>query len=103
MINYGANDVRNGVQCYIENYREFLEIVRQDNPDAKIVVLSPFCGEFAEELNELVKEFNMENKDNILFINSKGWVEPKPLHPTREGHKKIAEFLSAKLMNILDD
>ena len=103
VINYGANDVRNGAQCYIESYREFLSIVRVDNPNAKIVVLSPFCGAYAAELDTLVREFNLQNKDNIAFINSSGWVEAEPLHPTRESHMKLAEYLSERLTELLKE
>ena len=102
VINYGANDEKNGVKKYLAEYEEFLKIVRKRNPKAKIVVLSAFCGVFPLELKALVNKFNQENNDNIYFIDSTGWIPIEPLHPLREGHRAVAEHLTEELKIIIN-
>lgn len=94
LINHGANDRGAGAQLYIKNYNELLDVIRKINPLSKIICLSPFCGAFSKELKEFVEKYNDKNSCDILFINSSGWVPVEPLHPTRQGHEKIAENLT---------
>lgn len=101
VINHGANDQRSSAEEYLKEYEEFLKLVRKLNPSAKIVVLSPFCGAFADALEQFVPQYNVKWSDNIFFINSKGWVSPDPIHPLRDGHKIIAGYLTESLQNIL--
>ncbi len=102
LINHGANDRGNGKDKYIENYRALLDTIREINPTSKIISLSAFCGAFPEELEQLINDYNDENGCDILFINSSGWVPLEPLHPLRDGHKIIAEKLTAVLKEKLD-
>lgn len=101
VINHGANDSWRPADIYISEYWEFLKLVRKMNPDAKIVVLSAFMVVHPAELGQMVMDFNEEFRDNIYFIDSAGWVPREPIHPLREGHIRIAEFLSEELKNIL--
>lgn len=102
VINHGANDRENGPEKYTEGYLELVKVVREINPSAKIVALSPFCGAFSAELKNLVCKFNKENNDNVYFISSVGWVNEEPLHPDRESHKIISQKLTEELRKILD-
>ena len=102
VINHGANDQRSSAEEYIKDYEAFLTSVRNLNPTAQIIVLSPFCGAFADELESFVPEYNLKYNDKIFFINSKGWVPSEPIHPLRDGHKIIAEHLTERLRKLLN-
>lgn len=101
VINHGANDKGKPVELYLTEYRNLLEIVRKINPDAKMVVLSAFCGVYPAELGGMVKAFNEETGDSVYFIDSTGWIPEEPLHPLRDGHQIVANHLTAKLREIL--
>lgn len=100
VINHGANDRGATEETYIKTYEEFLSLVRSRNSNAKIVVLSPFCGVYSDALDEMVKNYNEKNNDRVLFVSTVGWIEPKPLHPLREGHRTVAEKLSKIIKNM---
>lgn len=102
VINHGANDAWGTEEAYITEYENLLKEVREINPKSKIVVLSAFCGVFPEALKALVERFNKENKDSIGFIDSKGWIPRDPIHPLRDGHKIVAEKLTAELKKMFD-
>lgn len=96
LINHGANDRASGNRPradYLDNYGEFLKLLREKNPDSTIVILSPFCGAMDEVLPDFVKQWNSENNDDVKYISSHGWVPLNPLHPTREGHAIIGSHL----------
>lgn len=97
VINHGTNDRRAGRETFFRQYRRLLDVVRERNPRAKIISLTPFCGAWAEEIHEIVETFNRETGGDVHYIDSTGWIPPEPLHPTREGHKTVARKLSAKL------
>jgi len=101
VINHGANDRAASVEDYLMRYEEFLDLVRSTNPEAVIVCLSAFCGAFDAELTAFIPEYNKKKAANVRFVSSKGWVPLEPLHPLREGHKIIAEKLTAALKEIL--
>lgn len=94
VINHGANDSRSAEADYINGYKRLLDTVRKYNPTSEIFSLSAFCGAHAEALGKFISEYNEKNNDNVIFINSTGWVPADPLHPLRDGHKIIAEHLS---------
>jgi len=95
MINHGANDWAVSAQAYTREYALLLDVVRKTHPTSQIVVLSAFCGRYHAELGEMVEKYNEENGTDIFFIDSNGWVPPEPLHPLRDGHKIIADNVTA--------
>lgn len=97
VVNYGANDLRSEEKDYIGEYRTFLEQLRNINPSAHIVVLGAFLGVHAKALDEMICSYNAERNENILYIDTTGWIPRKPIHPTREGHRIIAEKLVGHL------
>lgn len=101
VINHGANDRRQPADLYASEYRKLLELVRERNPEAKIAVVSAFCGVHPAELREVVETFNRETGDAVHFIDSAGWIPAEPLHPLRDGHKILAEHLTEELRKIL--
>ncbi|MBQ3179298.1 MAG: hypothetical protein IJB52_15885 [Clostridia bacterium] len=102
VINHGTNDRGAAVETFQTEYYHLLEVVRDRNPDAQLISLTPFCGALAEEILEVVTRFNKERQDHIFYINTKGWIPPEPLHPTREGNKTVAHNLSAILRDAFD-
>lgn len=102
VINHGANDYLASAEEYTQGYRTFLELVREKNPSAKIVVLSAFLGRYAVELGEMVKEFNQSRDDKIIYINTCGWIPKEPVHPARDGHRIVANNLVQKIMEVVN-
>lgn len=101
VINHGANDRGASAEKYTSLYEEFLKLVREINPESKIVVLSAFCGAYTDALKSMVESFNAETGDNIYFIDSTGWIPLEPLHPLRDGHKVVAKHLTEALKKLL--
>lgn len=101
VINHGANDRGVTDEEYACRYEELLKIVREINPNSKIVALSAFCGSHPEALKAMVEKFNKENCDNVYFIDSDGWIPEEPLHPLRDGHKIVAEHLTEELKKLM--
>lgn len=97
LINHGANDRRNPVKDYLEDYDELLTLIRLLHTKSKIICLSPFCGAFSEELPDFIENYNQRHRCDILFISSSGWVPEEPLHPLRDDHRIIADKLTAIL------
>jgi len=93
LVNHGANDRRGEFAPFWAGYRELLRMLRQTHPQAKIIVLSAFCGCFHLELGEAVAQFNRETGDSLFYIDSCGWIPEEPLHPRRDGHRIVAEHL----------
>ncbi len=93
VLNHGANDRGHSAEEYLSCYGETLTLMRKRNPNAKIFALSAFCGSHREALREYIPRYNAENNDDVVFIDTTGWVPLEPLHPLRSGHKVIAEKL----------
>ncbi|MCQ2471342.1 MAG: GDSL-type esterase/lipase family protein [Clostridia bacterium] len=102
LINHGANDRGAGAEKYLAEYAHLLDVIREKNPTSQLISLSAFCGAYHEELDHFIKEYNEKNGCDILYIDSNGWVPVEPLHPRRDGHKKIAENLTAILKEKFD-
>ena len=101
MINHGANDRNNGAEEYIQRYAEFIDMVRENTPDAIIVCLGAFVGAYDKELGDFVKSYNETHDKPIHFISTRGWVPAEPLHPLRDGHRTIANNLIPILKEII--
>ncbi len=94
IINHGANDSKSSAEEYLKEYDKLLKLVRERNAKSKIFALSAFCGAHAKELGRFVAEFNKENSESIVFIDSTGWIPLSPFHPLRDGHEIIAKHLT---------
>lgn len=100
VINHGANDRGAPPERYQQAYAELLDLVRERNPKAVVVALSAFCGGQRQALEELVERYNRERGANVHFINGSEWIPPEPLHPMRDGHRKVAKQLAPILREI---
>lgn len=103
VVNHGANDRKKTVDEYLSKYGELLDVIREMNPDATLISLSAFCGAFHTELGEYIEKYNAERGCKVHYIDSFGWISPTPLHPYREGHRTVAEHLSEKMKEIIDN
>ncbi len=103
VINHGANDQwGNDVTEYLKEYTNLLDLVISENPKSKVIVLSAFCGFAHEELGVFVNWYNREYNAQVTYIDTYGWIPKEPLHPLRDGHRVIAEILTARLREIVE-
>ena len=102
VINHGANDRAKGAELYLKKYGELLDVIRKMNPEATVISLSAFCGAFHTELGEYIEKYNAENGCRVHYIDSNGWISPEPLHPYRDGHRTVAENLTAEMKKIIN-
>ena len=102
IINHGANDRGRTAENYLEKYALTLDEIRKYNPDAVIVALSAFCGAFHEELAPFIKIYNEKNGCNVHYIDTFGWIPLSPLHPLRDGHRKVAENLVPLIRDMIN-
>lgn len=94
VINIGTND-RPNPNAFCENYKKLLDTVISRNKKSKIFILVPFIGCFKEELTQIGKEYG------IPVIDTSGIIPETPLHPDRNSHNKIAEYLIAELKALI--
>ncbi len=100
LINHGANDRRNR-DAYAQEYVGLLDVIRSHHPDAKIICLSPFCGAFAEELKQIVTDYNAAHGTAVAFIDGGSWISAEPLHPLRDGHNIVTKHLTEELGRLI--
>lgn len=93
VINHGTNDSLASESAFIEGYKELLDCLHELQPSAKIILLGPFCGVFADTLNRLSEEYNEAHHTDTFFVDTRGWIPSDPLHPTRIGHQTVADRL----------
>jgi len=94
VLNLGVNDD----ELTAAQYGEYLARVRTAYRSSKIVALSPFSGKHAAEIETAVKS---ADDPNILYVATDGWITADDctdgLHPSVEGHAKLAGHLIAEL------
>ena len=93
LINHGTNDRGASADTFAAAYRRLLDAVVAKNPQAKIAVITPFCGAFHDELFALVADYNKAHGTDIFVVDTAGWLPLDPLHPLRAGHRKAADRL----------
>ena len=101
LINHGANDRRQDIETYLKGYEKLLDVIRQSNPNSKIISLSAFCGYAHVELGKFISEYNEKHGTDISYIDGSYWVPVEPLHPARDGHMAIAKGLAPILEKII--
>ncbi len=97
VINHGTNDRCGNLERFQNYYYNFLHQVRENNPRAKIVALTPFGGYLTGEIKAAVDRYVQETNDAVFYINTASWISPEPLHPLRDGHKTVAQNLTRLL------
>lgn len=101
VINLGTNDIGHDVSTgqFHENYIVMLERVRQAYPEAEIFAMGVFRDRYVDETREAVRIRAEAGDDGVHFVDTAGWVDPETdthdnVHPTDEGHRKIADLLT---------
>ena len=100
VINHGTNDAEASAEEYERKYRMLLKSVREYNPKAKIIAMSPFNGTYEHELERVIEKYNTDMNEKIIFVNSSHWIASEPLHPMREGHRAAANELTKVIKNL---
>lgn len=101
LINHGANDRYDSAWNYMREYYKLLKIIRKINPHSQIICAGMYYGLYLDDLRELIGEFNREYHGRVVYIDTKAWIPPDPLHPLREGHRRIAERLVQQLRPVI--
>ena len=101
VINLGTNDRGASAEAFSAGYRKLLEVIRGCHPNAKIFSMCPFVQPHAETLRQVVADFNRENGEEVVFIETEGWVPLEPIHPLRGPHRRAGELLARELRKFL--
>ena len=101
VINHGTNDRGSDPAHFVREYRRLLDAVRRKNPHSVLVLLSPFCGAFASELQALAADYGRSSGGVVHYVDTAGWLPPEPIHPGREGHSIAAQHLISRMREIL--
>ena len=96
-VNHGTNDQASGSDIFRKEYRKLLERILEKNPQARLAVITPFCGAFQEEVKETAAAVSLATGREILVVDTAGWLPRNPIHPHRTGHRLAA----ARLIPIL--
>lgn len=97
VINMGTNDSSKDNSVFINNYVQFIENLREMNPNVVIFCMTPYNGTKAMQVKLVASRF----EENVYVIDSATWGVPAGsdgLHPAPAGHDKAAE----KLFEVLD-
>lgn len=109
VINLGQNDNGQTItnDFFIQQYVAMLEKIRQNYPNAAILVMRPFSGNRAAPAQAAAKARNDVGDNKVFFIDTNGWVGREDtndgVHPTVAGHQKIADKLAPILERVLRD
>ncbi|GAA3595235.1 hypothetical protein GCM10022235_78150 [Kribbella ginsengisoli] len=98
VLNLGVNDET----LSAAQYGEYLRLVRSKYGSCEIVALSPFSGKHASEIEAAVKA---ADDAKIRYVGTDGWITEADctddVHPSVEGHAKIAGHLTEQLTKLL--
>lgn len=108
VINLGTNDVKDGKRPttdeYAASYASFISAVRARHPAAVIVAVRPFGGALADGVKSAVSKVNAAGDKNVYYVNTTGWLADGDysdgIHPTRDGHAKVALRLKSALADL---
>lgn len=101
VINLGTNDGLLHVppKLFEQNYRGFLQQIREKYPNTVVAAMRPVNGAYAEQIAAAVAGTS-EDDDHIHYIDTTGWLTPGSdfapdgYHPSDEGQRKIAARLT---------
>lgn len=100
-INHGTNDHFSDKPTFEREYKRLLDIIFSYHPDVEVICMNPFGGYHKDSFPCVVEDYNRETGRNVHFIDTTGWAEGMPTHPTREGHKLLGEHITRELRKIL--
>jgi len=97
VINQGTNDHGMPPGTYLSCYEQYLTLVRQAYPKAKIAALRPFGGFQADSIQQAVDAAHAGGDNGVYYIDSTGWYTAGPLHPGSQASAGLAAHLVAAL------
>ncbi|SDT20585.1 SGNH/GDSL hydrolase family protein [Actinoplanes derwentensis] len=108
VVNIGTNDSGHGVNSadFRTGYTNLLRIVREKNPNARILALRIFKGSWAAETRQSVLDRQAAGDTKVTYVDSTGWWDGATMsgdgtHPNDYGHRvlagKLQPFVSAAL------
>ncbi len=100
VVNQGTNDAAYGSAEFRPAYLAYLRQLRAAAPRARILALRPFSGAHAEDIAAVVAELADRR---VEFVDTTGWLSAEAtdgdfhgdLHPSEQGHRKVAARLTA--------
>lgn len=97
VVNYGTND-RKHRDVFEKEFKRFMRALSEKVPNVPLVVLRPFVGDFAGEIQHVIKTI-----PNAIYIDTGNWKFERTdgLHPNAIGSKKLGLYLSEKLLSQL--
>ncbi len=101
VLNHGTNDGGATDEEFLLRYTEMLELLSSIHPTAEIVSLSPFYGKKDAIVEKSVEAYNQSHEKKVTCILTTGWIPPQPIHPSREGHRMVANHLTKRLKELL--
>ena len=102
VINLGTNDSGASAADFTAAYKEFIEKVQDAYPEITIFAMTPFNGQKAAQIRDIVKELN---DSKIILIDSATWGIPggeDNLHPTAASHDVAAQKLYEAITQALN-
>ncbi|SDP70256.1 Lysophospholipase L1 [Streptomyces sp. cf386] len=100
VVNQGTNDAVYGSAEFRAAYRAYLDRLRSAAPHARILALRPFNGTHADDIAAVVDELadrNVEFVDTTDWLSLSGGDFNGTVHPSVQGHRKVADRLIALL------
>lgn len=98
LISLGTNDARNMPdEKFINDYREFLKLVRNTHPKSIVICVTPFNGALADIIANIVEGFADQNMHCI----KNNWGKGYDLHPNAAQHKIMGKELIKATKNII--
>jgi lysophospholipase L1-like esterase len=99
VVNQGTNDRKKVLPAqYAPLYAQYLTMIRQAYPQAKIVALRPFNGAEVGAIQQVVDQRRAAGDLQVYYIDTTGWYTGKALHPDAEASKPLAAKLADVLM-----
>jgi len=97
VINQGTNEGGMQPATYFSHYKDYLALIRQAYPKAKIAALRPFGGFQADSIKQAVDAAHAAGDNDVYYIDSTGWYTTGPLHPDSKASVGLAANLAAAL------
>ncbi|MCQ2574179.1 MAG: GDSL-type esterase/lipase family protein [Treponema sp.] len=111
VINLGTNDAsytknnKEKCQAFVEGYIEFLEIVRKNNPNSKIVCTLGLMGsDLYPSITKAVSEYSEMTNDNAISCVKLPQTTnyAADWHPAEKSHEKAANVLTSALQKLIE-
>ena len=105
VINMGCNDGGAPQDVFQPLYRQYLRVIREAYPAARIICLRPFNGAQEAAIRSAVEQ---SGDALIKYVDTTGWILPEKhysaaggVHPNLDGNKAAGEKLAPILAEIL--